>query len=1085
VSLASGSTIVTNGGADGGELLLEAPVYGTNDVAINVGRSGLGADVSGVGKIVIESVLPTFQESNATIAANLGSDVAAAASYLSGAAPAISARLDPEGNSRTTVQAGVEVDDTNSNETLVLPALDLSAYSSPYSGAVPQVIDLTVRAAGNLRIGGNITDGFDAANGGLYPTGADSASLRFVAGADLSSANPLSTVSVPFGGNGATLTVGTPAVGTKQAVGALVSTGTGDIELAAAGNVNFLQGSSVYTTGTQGQPTKEIGTGNNVQTVNFPTGGGNVIVKAGQDVTGILPSDDVSVSYWEGRDSVTSETPGSPTLAEWGVNLNAFNLHPWAAATFGGGDVSVTAGRDVSRVTIAAADSLSGSADGTIQTLLPGGGLTVTAGRDVTAGEFFAADGAATLTAGRSFATVAGPGASGPLGSTFYVQNAQVSLWSRGDITISGLFNPTVIYQSNAATTNATYWSYGSQASFSAQSTSGDITYVNPGAGGNTAALQAILGASISRNMTGNAGGRLGIVAPGLRLVSLTGDLNIASATLYPSSLGQLELFAGKDIAGSIFMSDAPLSLLSTATNVVGSGGALFKGSGSQAFDFFANLHANDSAPAVIVAGEDINNLTVSVPKAADIEAGRDILGLTFYGENLNPNDITFISAGRDFSDPTSFDSTGSPSTSNAIVQIGGPGSLMLLAGRDIDLGFSNGVTTIGNLKNSNLPSADGASITMAAGLGDSLNNPHYNGFYEQIIASSSTYQQQLVSYVESLTGATDLSTDQADARFLGFSAEQQQELIDSVFFNELSLSGVEANKAGGDFKRGYTAIDALFPGSRTGTSGSTNNPYKGDLNLTYSQIYTESGGGISLLVPGGSINVGLAVAPAVLNAKQPSQLGIVAEGVGDVNIYAKSDVNVDSSRVFTLGGGNILIWSDEGNIDAGKGSKTSLSAPPPTYAIDAQGNVVTTFGAAVAGSGIRTIQTSASEAAGNVNLIAPAGFVNAGEAGIGAAGSVNIAALAVLNAANISYGSTATGVPPAVSGITASLASAASAASSATTSVTSGLDTAAKEEVAPLSQTAISWLDVFVSGLGEDNCKPEDTECLKRQKQE
>jgi len=28
-----------------------------------------------------------------------------------------------------------------------------------------------------------------------------------------------------------------------------------------------------------------------------------------------------------------------------------------------------------------------------------------------------------------------------------------------------------------------------------------------------------------------------------------------------------------------------------------------------------------------------------------------------------------------------------------------------------------------------------------------------------------------------------------------------------------------------------------------------------------------------------------------------------------------------------------------------------------------------------------------------------------------------------------------------------------------------------------------MSWLDVFVTGLGEENCPPEDQECLKRQK--
>ena len=39
-----------------------------------------------------------------------------------------------------------------------------------------------------------------------------------------------------------------------------------------------------------------------------------------------------------------------------------------------------------------------------------------------------------------------------------------------------------------------------------------------------------------------------------------------------------------------------------------------------------------------------------------------------------------------------------------------------------------------------------------------------------------------------------------------------------------------------------------------------------------------------------------------------------------------------------------------------------------------------------------------------------------------------------------------------------------------------------AQKDIAPLAQNALSWLDVFVTGLGEENCKPDDIECLKRQ---
>ena len=88
---------------------------------------------------------------------------------------------------------------------------------------------------------------------------------------------------------------------------------------------------------------------------------------------------------------------------------------------------------------------------------------------------------------------------------------------------------------------------------------------------------------------------------------------------------------------------------------------------------------------------------------------------------------------------------------------------------------------------------------------------------------------------------------------------------------------------------------------------------------------------------------------------------------------------------------------------------------------------------------------------------------------------------------ANISFGGTATGVPALVSNLTASLSGASSTAASATTSATSSLEGANANQgaAAPLAESAISWLDVFVTGLGEENCKPDDLECLKRQKHE
>jgi len=121
---------------------------------------------------------------------------------------------------------------------------------------------------------------------------------------------------------------------------------------------------------------------------------------------------------------------------------------------------------------------------------------------------------------------------------------------------------------------------------------------------------------------------------------------------------------------------------------------------------------------------------------------------------------------------------------------------------------------------------------------------------------------------------------------------------------------------------------------------------------------------------------------------------------------------------------------------------------------------------------------------AGNVDLIAPVGAVNAGDAGIGSAGNLNIAAREFVGADNVNFGGTATGVPPAVGNLSASLSGASSAASSTSANASASADTtASRETTAPLTQAALSWLEVFVIGLGEDNCRPDDIECLKRQK--
>jgi hypothetical protein len=379
---------------------------------------------------------------------------------------------------------------------------------------------------------------------------------------------------------------------------------------------------------------------------------------------------------------------------------------------------------------------------------------------------------------------------------------------------------------------------------------------------------------------------------------------------------------------------------------------------------------------------------------------------------------------------------------------------------------------------NPNLPSKQGADIFAISGLNSAFDG---NDFVKTVVGENADLQVRFITYIEKLTSKTDLNFVNASAAYAALPTTQQLPFAIDALFAELVTAG--RDKSDLTAKRGYTALASVFP-KKDGIK-----PYSGNLSLPFSRIYTLSGGSISLLAPGGKIDVGLANPPTNLSGpvqkRTAADLGIVAQQAGDVHIMADQDVLVNTSRVFTLGGGDIAIWSSTGNIDAGKGAKSAISAPPPTLSVDDAGNVTINIGSAIAGSGIRTILASENVKPGNVDLIAPTGFVNAGDAGIGSSGNLNIAAQRVVGLDNIQVDGTSSGVPAETSGLGASLSGVTSTAGNATTNAANSIGDAqaAEKTNTVLADAAMSWLEVFVVGLGEDNCKQDDIECLKRQK--
>ena len=132
------------------------------------------------------------------------------------------------------------------------------------------------------------------------------------------------------------------------------------------------------------------------------------------------------------------------------------------------------------------------------------------------------------------------------------------------------------------------------------------------------------------------------------------------------------------------------------------------------------------------------------------------------------------------------------------------------------------------------------------------------------------------------------------------------------------------------------------------------------------------------------------------------------------------------------------MLGPSEGDIDAGKGKKTATSVPPPVISADADGNVTQKLQGAATGSGIGALSTGGI-VAGDVDLIAPKGTVNAGDAGI-RAGNLNIAAAVVLGADNISVSGSSNGTPVADTSAVTAAASGATSSDGGTAAATAAL---------------------------------------------
>jgi hypothetical protein len=1093
---------------------------------------------------------------------------------------------------------------------------------------------LTVRATGNVSLeAGGLSDGFvssaytatlQSANA-LLPLNLQSWSYRIVAGADGGSVDTLRTVNGAAGSlllgkdGGANISL-RPSLGVGATLASAISgrfqvirTGSGDIDVRAAGDVRFLNPfAAIYTAGVRvTEPTRVLAAGDFdlpvlrilgtqgtlgavpwLSAAQYSFSGGDVTVSAGNDLVRLTlntagkaiadSSRQIPVNWLYRRGFVDPVTgmfgigDGADVASTtWWVDYSNFFQ---TVGALGGGNVRMQAGRDVMNVDgVVPTNARMAKGVPSLERLVEygGGDLSVRAGRDISGGVFYVEKGAGSLAAGRNVTTNATRSVSltnlrtpeqveselSWMPSMLFVGKAKIDVLARGDVLLGPVANAFLL----PAGLGNTFWyktyfsTYSKDSGVSAVSLGGDVTFRRNVTFSADAGAQPVLLAWLERQLLLTGGTvpsasffqpwlRLsesqvapfrtvaGVMPPSLSVSALGGDVNlVGDLTLAPSSVGNLGLSAAGSLNGLqpngistqlvpgtsqvawaasvINVSDANPALLpgvllpyayrglvggvktpnlTTENLFLSPVDRLFAETGAtagaadslqvkQALHASGVLHVGDTEPLRLYAGTgDISGITLYAPKVARVQAGRDVVDFSLYGQNVSATDRTMVGAGRDIVlyQPNSPLRVQSLAKGNALnfgqapmegdLQLGGPGTLEIFTGRDFTLGVGPtsplgtglGVTTIGNQRNPYLP-VDGARVIIGSGI--SGGGLVAGVGLDTLLAGLG---RERLGNILSGIGAVDPVTGEALTvdRFDALKEADRKTVGLGVFFRVLRDSGRAVGEA--RYREGIAAVETVFGQVRR----------SGNVTLTSRGVKTRSGGDISILAPFGDLTVGVE-----LSGNSAQDQGVLTEAGGQISIFVDRNVNVGTSRVFTLRGGSEVLWASQGNIAAGASSKTVQAAPPTRVVIDTQtGSVKTDLAGLATGGGIGVLTSVAGIAPGDIDLIAPKGFVDAGDAGIRVSGNLNIAAVQVLNSSNIQVSGASAGVPSAP--VSVSVGAGAMSVASSTTSATVGVggESTKQTKAATPKEEVLSMISVEVVGYGGGD-SPEDEEKKKR----
>ncbi len=635
-----------------------------------------------------------------------------------------------------------------------------------------------------------------------------------------------------------------------------------------------------------------------------------------------------------------------------------------------GGDVTLRAGGNVTSIPTTPLGKPPG-ASGAYGS--EGGGVTVVAGGNIT-GNFLVRNGTGVLQAGIDLTDPAHPVVTNPdsqIGTQLDVANLSLvsgswSLWSGGNIRLGEIRNPNGTFNPNRLKLPPGQFPGNTDGVVPATKSAFLFDYA-PDAAAHLWAGNAInlIGDNLPRPNASNL--RMGaIYPPELSLNAGSGGIYLKnSVVLYPSASGSLSIVTrdGGD--------------LSAAPIVGGLVSLTVSDSGRAEYTTFADGHSispthlgKSSLMNVDISG-DINTIALVVPSAATIHVAGDTYNFGFVGQNLSSSDVTRIQVDGSIGFRGNLTDTPLPggyppaaldtaySTQPAIVQklIYSPATQRL--------------TWIGQMTDAERQYLLSPERYVYDRLGLPVQNPDGSQKTETVpltVAQSDAIQTLYKESQEASLGGQGLA------------------LSGPGQFN-ISASHIDLGVSAGIFvTTSSSALEKIIPDSasiRLDVSGRTaqggHEAIPGDLVMTSSRISNEGLGGSITLTTAGQVDVG---AQETVLGSDGSPKGIFTSGGGNITVISTGTINVNGSRIAAYDGGNIKLWSEHGDINAGVGGSGVTSFIGTEW--DPVSQSVVHFPATVPGSGILSTTLAGGNAhLGDVLLDAPNGNIYANSGGI------------------------------------------------------------------------------------------------------